>query len=85
MSNSTSTVKSSFLNPKERKALKEYQEYKELRIIVTRPVRAFNDTEAILKDLQGEGLSSLQKEIERSKKSQTKTITRPKLKRSHVR
>ena len=85
MSNSTSTIRSSLLNPKELKALKEYQDYKKLRIIVARPVRAFNDTEAILKDLQGEKLSSLQEEIDRSKKSQAKTITKPKLNRLHIR
>ena len=68
MNNSTSAIKSNFLSDEEQNALKEYQKYKKLRIIVVRPIRAFDDTEAILKDLQGEGFSSLNEEIERSKK-----------------
>ena len=52
------------LDKKQQKALQEYQEYKKLRTIVTKPMRAFNDTEAILKDLQGESFTSLREEIE---------------------
>ena len=68
------------LDKKQQKALQEYQEYKKLRTIVTKPIRAFNDTEAILKDLQGESFTTLQEEIERLKKARTKTIQKSKLK-----
>ncbi len=68
MSNSTGIIKSISLTHKEQKALKEYLEYKKLRTRV-RPIRKFNDKEGILKDLQGEGFSSLVEEIERLKKS----------------
>ena len=83
MNSSSGTIKSSFLTHKEQRALKEYQEYKKLRTVVIKPIRAFNDTEAILKDLQGEGFLSLEKEIERSKKSRAKASSHPKLKQSH--
>ena len=73
------------LDKKQQKALQEYQEYKKLRTIVTKPIRAFNDTEAILKDLQGESFTTLREEIERSKKARTKTIQKSKLKQSHIR
>ena len=72
LNNSSSIIRSDFLTHKEQKALREYQEYKKLRTIVPRPIRAFNDTEAILKDLQGEGFSPLEREIERLKKLQQK-------------
>lgn len=75
MSNSTVVIKYGFLTDEEQKALKEYQKYKELRTVVVKPIRAFNGVDAILKDLQGEGFSLLEKEIERVKKSRTKTIT----------
>ena len=61
------------LDKKQQKALQEYQEYKKLRTIVTKPIRAFNDTEAILKDLRGESFTTLREEIERLKKARTKT------------
>ena len=79
MNNLTNIAKFNCLTTKEQTALREYQEYKKLRTIVTRPIRAFNDTEAILKDLQGKDFSSLEREIERTKKSRTKINTTPKL------
>ena len=72
------------LDKKQQKALQEYQEYKKLRTIVTKPIRAFNDTEAILKDLQGESFTTLREEIERSKKARTQTSQKSKLKQSHI-
>ena len=80
-----STDKFSFLDERQQKAWKEYQEYKKLRTIVIRPIRAFNDTEAILKDLQGEGFSSLEEEIERSKKTRSRITPKSKSRRLHVR
>ena len=73
------------LDKKQQKALQEYQEYKKLRTIVTKPIRAFNDIEAILKDLQGESFTTLREEIERSKKARIQTSQKSKLKQSHIR
>lgn len=64
--NKESTVQ----DEKHKEALRTYHEYKRLRSQLGRPIRAFNDKEAILKDLQGDGFSSLRREIERARKTQ---------------
>lgn len=50
------------------KSLELYSEYKKLRSDIGRTDKAFNDRDAILKDLLGDGFPALQKEVERVKR-----------------
>lgn len=61
-------------------SIKIYREYKRLREGLGKSPRTFNDREAILKDLLGEGFSVLEKEIERAKgnkKTRRTVYTKP--------
>ena len=73
------------LTRKEKQALKHYEEYKKLRKVIGRPVRAFDDIEGILKDLQGEGFSQLEEAIEQVKRSKAKTDSQPSNEHPHAR
>ena len=55
-------------------AKKTYDEYKRLRKHLGKPSKAFDDKDAILKDLLGDGFLELQKEIGKYERQKPQTI-----------
>ena len=53
MDNLLSLTRSGLFTSDEYDAIKDYSEYKKLRAMMYRPIRAFDDVDGILQDLQG--------------------------------